>query len=338
MLRLTHLLGFAVSGAPSAAPEVPDYANPGGTGDRTALITITADFSPASGTLDNLIDGVAASNSTDGMQWDTSRVKSMIFDFDPGNTGLIFKEITEIRWIQSASAAQGTWWWRGSQDKLQWTLLHTFGLDSSTFTPTLTGGYRYYQLMHRESTAPNASIWNQEVEFKIRNAPQTVFDIHTASYDARGSRGVRVDTVDMGVSTSLSTAASGGQLVNIIGGHMISSTSDPTCGWRISSNQTTGKFIKWDFMRSVIMTEWQWNQGSALDHHTWQLQGSPDNSSWTNVGSTFSFSGGGLGSFTVQTEASGNTTAYRYYRVLGTSGNTSIALGMFGQFEFKLKE
>jgi hypothetical protein len=332
MLGMTHLMGFGVSGAPSAAPETPSYANPGGTGDRTASITITSDITPTSGTLTNLIDGVAASNSTDAMQWDTSRVKYIIFDFGVGAS----KEISEFRWIQSASASQGIWWFQGSNDNLQWdTLLEDFGLDSSTFTPTSVGGYRYYRMFCRSGT-PNSSVWLHEIEFKIRNVTATVFNTAVASYEYKGGRGVRTNGVELTVSTTLSTAASGGTLANIIGGHMIASTSDPTCGWRIASNQTTGKYIRWDFGSAVIMTEWRWNQGSSLDHHTWQLQGSNDASAWTNIGSTFSFSGGSLGSFTTQTEASGNTTAYRYYQIIGTSGNTSIALGMFGQFEFKL--
>lgn len=78
--------------------------------------------------------------------------------------------------------------------------------------------------------------------------------------------------------------------------------------------------VKFDFGRARLITEAKWYQDNSTTHGAWQWQGSPDNSAWTSIGTTFT-----LGSPATQTitTLSGNSTSYRYYRMLQTIGTTS---------------
>src|ERR1041384_8293507 len=46
---------------------VPTYGNPGGTGDRTSLITVTTDVALGDGTINNLVDGSFNNDATDAL-------------------------------------------------------------------------------------------------------------------------------------------------------------------------------------------------------------------------------------------------------------------------------
>lgn len=82
----------------------------------------------------------------------------------------------------------------------------------------------------------------------------------------------------------------------------------------------SGREVKFDLGTARLITEATWYQDAIGTHGTWQWQGSPDNSAWTSIGSTFT-----LGSPATQviTTLSGNVTPYRYYRMLQTAGTTT---------------
>lgn len=87
-----------------------------------------------------------------------------------------------------------------------------------------------------------------------------------------------------------------------------------------------GKYIVYDFGSPKIITEAIWYQDINTTHGTWQWAGSSDNVSYTSIGSTYTLGGGVLGGngyANTQTTLSGNATAYRYYRMIGISGNYS---------------
>lgn len=97
---------------------------------------------------------------------------------------------------------------------------------------------------------------------------------------------------------------------------------------------SSATWLKWDFLAPIVIDEATYYQQFAVSEGTWKWQGSNDNSAWTDIGSSFA-----LGSSVPQvlTTLNGNTTAYRYYRMLGVSGSTNT--GPFIQeFEFKCQD
>jgi hypothetical protein len=88
----------------------------------------------------------------------------------------------------------------------------------------------------------------------------------------------------------------------------------------ITNTSVAGHYIRFDFGTAIIITEMKWYQNWYYQNQgIWQIQGSNDGTNWTNIGSSFA-----LGTVTTQTitAPSGNTTAYRYYQLLGVSGHT----------------
>lgn len=81
-----------------------------------------------------------------------------------------------------------------------------------------------------------------------------------------------------------------------------------------------GEWIRFDFGSSKVIDEAKFYQSNSATHGTWKMQGSPDATSWTDVGTSFTFGGSTLQTIT---ELNGNTTAYRYYRFLKVSGTTN---------------
>jgi len=87
----------------------------------------------------------------------------------------------------------------------------------------------------------------------------------------------------------------------------------------------SGKYLRFDFGsgNSTVVDGnkfYQSHGSTSGDHGTWKWQGSDDASDWTDITSSFNFAGG-VGE-TVFTTLSANTTAYRYYQLLGISGST----------------
>jgi hypothetical protein len=100
--------------------------------------------------------------------------------------------------------------------------------------------------------------------------------------------------------------------------------------WFNSGN--SGVEVKFTFAAPRLITEAKWYQSAIAAHGDWQWQGSPDNSAWTNIGSTFT-----LGTAATQTitTLSGNATAYRYYRMLQTTGTASTSPYLY-EIEFSI--
>jgi len=121
----------------------------------------------------------------------------------------------------------------------------------------------------------------------------------------------------------------------------------PTSGnWINGDNSSNGQFffgdaaltgaqwLQFDFGsgNTVLITEAKYYQQNATAEGTWKWQGSNDASSWTDLGGTFAL--GGVATETI-TSLSGNTTKYRYYRMLGLSGSTSSNPWVY-EMEFKI--
>ena len=140
------------------------YANPGGTGNRTATITVTTtvDFT---GAVSLLIDGVTAAVTS---MWFNSGNSSREVKFTFATPRLI----TEAKWYQSAIAAHGDWQWQGSPDNSAWTNIgstFTLGTAATQTITTLSGNvtsYRYYRMLQTTGTA-STSPYLYEIEFNI---------------------------------------------------------------------------------------------------------------------------------------------------------------------------
>ena len=153
----TCLGGWSVSGATS-------YANAGGSGDRTASISVASNI--AVGTLSQLVNG----NTINSSVYITGTVagKYISFDFGTGASRII----TEAKFYQGGTQSHGTWAWQGSNDGAAWTGIGAnFALGgSATQTLTTLGvnstGYRYYRIFGISGTASSAP-WIYEFEFKI---------------------------------------------------------------------------------------------------------------------------------------------------------------------------
>lgn len=166
-LPVTILGGFI---APTTS-----YANAGGTGNRTATISVSTTGGQSFGggaTGAGLVNGTKANNTTDGAYWTTaSGVTNGLITFDFGSG--VQKYIDEIKWFQNVSSANGTYVFEGSNDNSSYTTLgSSFTLNDagtgSTFATThsVPAPYRYYRL--RQTSGSSAgNPWFHEIEFKI---------------------------------------------------------------------------------------------------------------------------------------------------------------------------
>lgn len=144
------------------------YANSGGTGDRTSIITFTSSKVPTVGALNDGIDGVTTPAS--GFTFsDTNRVGAD-FTFDFGSP----KVIDEFKWYHEVFAGRtdGVYSWQGSNDDISYDDIKTNILfDTEPASPlieTVTNAtpYRYYRLFGTTNAITN-SIKTDEFEFKI---------------------------------------------------------------------------------------------------------------------------------------------------------------------------
>lgn len=150
----------------------PQYTNIGGTGDRTSIITVSTTMVTSNiSNLNHLIDGNLANND---FYFLANPVAGLVLKFDFGSP----KVITEMKYYQSDNSTQGTFNWQGSNDNSNWTNIGgNFALGGSTTqtNTTMSGNinyYRYYQILGI-SGVQSIGPYNQEIEFKIDNAPIT---------------------------------------------------------------------------------------------------------------------------------------------------------------------
>lgn len=161
-----------------------DYGNTGGTGDRTASITVTTTLNVASGTASNLVDGGTGNNTTDSLAVTTAAAAGVYIRFDFGSGAS--KVIQEARWKQSSTDSHGTWKWQGSNNGSEWFDIgssFTFGGATTQTMNQLSGnttGYRYYQIVGVSGNYSQAP-WYQEMEFKIADAPLAANNLIVAS-------------------------------------------------------------------------------------------------------------------------------------------------------------
>lgn len=142
----------------------PSYLNPGGSGNRTSIITISTTMT-TSGTLNHLIDGNLVNND---FYFPANLVSTKVLHFDFGSG----KVITEMKYYQSSIETQGVFNWQGSNDDTSWTNIggnFTLGGATTQINTTMsanTTSYQYYQMLGI-SGSTSSGPYNQEIEFKI---------------------------------------------------------------------------------------------------------------------------------------------------------------------------
>jgi hypothetical protein len=138
------------------------------SGDRTALITVSTTATLGGGTINNLVDGAFAANSTDACEFNNAQSTRVVkFDLGVGVT----KIITGFIWLQDIthSASQGTWVFEGSNDDITYTGIgasFTLGLPNPVYTFTNSTAYRYYQLRQTAGTT-TSTPWLLETQFRV---------------------------------------------------------------------------------------------------------------------------------------------------------------------------
>jgi len=301
-----------------------DYANIGGMGDRSALITVTANFAPITGTLDNLVDGAATNDAAAAMKFLSGDQDAMIiFDFGVGNE----KEVCELRFRQQSNVTHGYHRFFGSNDLLTWALLGgPVELNAATQLVSLQhkGGFRYFVDIQWENVTSLAP-WIYEYEFQLR--PRAIAaSPYVPSYDNKGGRGPRTGIIVATTTYLLSQGAAPIMLKSCI----YTLGTDFIC--RPSASQTSGNF-KWDFGEPKVITEATLYCAIGLDHGNHQWAGSNDDVTYTPIGSSFHLL---CGEITVLPGLSANVTPYRYYRLAIVSGELDNSEDLWQEIEFKM--
>lgn len=170
MFQSNHLIGFgAYDGfvVPSTS-----YANTGGTGSRSGVITATSTITFGAGTVANLIDGTTTGSGPAYLN--TGQTSGYFkFDFGVGAT----KYINEVKIYQNAAASgnNGSFNFRGSNDDSTYTTLGTFtnsytsggDQNASYVISDYSSYYRYFRLELNGVTATVNTPYVNEIEFKI---------------------------------------------------------------------------------------------------------------------------------------------------------------------------
>jgi hypothetical protein len=149
-------------------PPATNYANAGGTGDRTASIAATASYTPANGSAPRTVDGSFAGNSAGAIQVLASGSAAgeyVQWDFGAGTP----KYTDEITLYQNGNIIL-TCRFDYSDDAASWIAMggtFLFNANAQVVAVTmLPEGARYIRLVFVSGTYPGAGYFS-EIEFKI---------------------------------------------------------------------------------------------------------------------------------------------------------------------------
>ena len=145
-------------------------------------------------------------------------------------------------------------------------------------------------------------------------------EYETPSYDNAGGKGSRTSIITMATSVSFHDDM-----------HSLIDGSYSANGY-FNNQAATGLYLSFDFGHLAAITEATWYQDAPGSHGTWKWQGSLNNIDWVDIGGTFNF---GVVATQIQDSLYGNTIAYRYYRILGISGNLTNGPNIC-EYDFKI--
>lgn len=297
------------------------YGNTGGTGDRTATITVTSNKCMNQGTDSNLVDGAFGTNSTDSRDFHALCTGCIIqWDFGSGNSNII----DEMKWYSSGTDTHSTWVVEASADAIHWIVMKaSFTLGGSSGANTISwtnasGSYRYWRLRQTDdATTVSSSPWDEEIEFKLAAFTGSTPATNVQSYGSRGGCGDRTSVITITTTATMGGGSTIDKLINGSAFRVGLDNATDACFW--NGGQSTRE-VKFDFGASYspIITEFTWYQDGVANHGTWKIAGSNDDSSYTDI-----LTGLTLGGATRTAYAMTNSTAYRYYKLIQTAGTTS---------------
>ncbi len=292
------------------------YTNPLGSGYRTPYLTALAStglLAGGSGPL--LVNGVFTDNVFFANNVAVAG-RYFQFDFGSGNTFVI----DEAKFYQSGTQSHGVWKWQGSLNGTDWTDIgssFTLGGATTQYQTQLNGNtnaYRYYRLLGVSGNG-NWTPYLREFEFSIG-----FVDTTGSSYLRKYGTGIRTALIT--VATNITCAGSIDTIKDGVQANVLYFTTQTA----------VDKYLSFDFSEAITLTEATWTQHRTESHGTWKWQGSSNNTDWTDIGSSFTLGGA---TTQYQTELNGNTTAYRYYRLLGVSGNINSGPYIY-EVDFKI--
>ena len=145
------------------------------------------------------------------------------------------------------------------------------------------------------------------------------------SYTNPGGSGSRNSIV-------VATSNIAGDPTKLIDGSFATGATGST-SWTLQS--VVGKYLRFDFNglgAKPIIDEAKWYQDATSTNGDWKWQGSNDAVLWTDLGASFTL--GGVATQT-HTTLNGNVTPYRYYQLVGVSGNCS-GVPWLEEIEFRI--
>jgi len=372
------------------------YSNPGGSGNRSSLITVTSDLTFAGGASgpQRLVDGDYTSNNFYPTAAFAAAGHYFKFNFA---TAQVIQESIFYSDRTGATGGEGTWQWQGSNDDVTYTavgptftlLFTTSGTNAlmTSLSKNVTA-YKYYKLLGISGTFTDPAYYRQ-LDFKTvsslnslnvngnifatgkiysqgnelapvwlpsgsnyytasssnygvgTTSPQYNLDVWgninssgatyinslgpVTSYGNSGGNGVRTSLINVTTNISLGL----GSISRLVNGDY----STHTLYWNTQS--TSGLYLQFDFLVPKVITETTFWGDPSSSNGVWQWQGSNDGTTYANIGSTFTLTctiGG-----TASTALSANTTAYRYYKLVGVSGSLSNVSNLF-QLDFKIAD
>ena len=150
-------------------------------------------------------------------------------------------------------------------------------------------------------------------------------------YTNPGGTGDRTSAITVTWSGIASPGWQGGTTSQTVNG-----TKGTSNGVYINNASVANVWIKFDFGSgaSKVINEVKHYQDTTDSHGTWKWQGSDNDTDWTDIGGNFTH--GGATTNTITT-LSANTTGYRYYRMIGVSGNGNNSAWQT-EWEFKIDD
>lgn len=319
------------------------YANNSGTGDRRPEIVVTTDIVSAATDIGGgvtygyehllaFVDAITSGSlGTTGREFGVGNNNGdhhITFDWGVGASVVI----DEIKLYLSGTHNFGSWTIDGSNNGSSWTTLKSaFTLQASggsqTCTFTNSTGYRYYRF-HTTSLQTNGGgdgTWS-EFEFKISDATQST----RCSYYNTGGKGNRSSLITATATLTFSS----GTVATLVDGDFTNNSSH-SC---VPNTGQSGANMVFDFGVTgyIIDTYFLWfltNPGGGNTQGTWKLQGSNNNSAYTDLESASALNN--QGNFALAKHTVVNTTGYRYYRLLQTTGSTTTPT--LPELEFRIQ-
>jgi hypothetical protein len=132
------------------------------------------------------------------------------------------------------------------------------------------------------------------------------------------------------VTTAGSPAYTNGSASAAVDGLFVASV------YYINNTTTSGNTITFDLGSSKLVDEIAWWYTGG-NYGTWKWQGSPDSSTWTDVGSSFTLTQPSDGGGVIRCRSlNGNATSYRYLRAYCVTGAAFSSDGNIVEMEFRI--